>query len=327
MNQGRDEEDMMLRIALLDDYQDVATGLVPWTDRLRGATVEAFTEHIADVDRLAARLASFEVVVAMRERTRFNAALFHRLPALRLLVTTGMRNAAIDLDAARAAGVTVCGTRSSGNGPVELAWALLLAVTRQICREDQAIRMGIWQTTVGVGLAGKTLGVVGLGRLGSQMASIAHAFGMAVLAWSPHLTEERAAERGAQMVTKEDLFERSDVVTIHMVLSERTARLVGRAEIARMRSTAVLINTSRGGLVDTDALVEALCERRLAGAGIDVFDEEPLPAGHPLLACPNTVLTPHIGYVTQEAYQVFYEDALEDVEAFVAGRPVRVLGC
>lgn len=314
-----------MRVALLDDYQNVALSYAPWRERLPGTDVVTFGEHIGDARLLAERLRDTEVVVAMRERTPLRRDLLERLPSLRLLVTTGMRNASIDIAAANELGVTVCGTDGSGQGTVELTWGLVLALARHICHEDAGVREGGWQTTIGADLAGQTLGVVGLGRLGTRVAAIGEAFGMRVLAWSPRLTAERAAAAGVALAGKAELFERSDVVTVHMVLAEATRGLVGAPELASMRRGAFLVNTSRGPIVDQDALLRALREGWIAGAGLDVFDDEPLPPDHPLRRQPNTVLTPHLGYVTDSAYRVFYTQALEDVEAFLAGTPVRVL--
>jgi phosphoglycerate dehydrogenase-like enzyme len=271
------------------------------------------------------RLAPFEVVVAMRERTPFTRARLERLDNLKLLVTTGMRNAAIDLQAAGERGVTVCGTGSLGPPTAELAWGLILALTRHIPAEDARMRAGGWQHTLGPELAGRTLGLVGLGRLGARMARIARAFEMETLAWSQNLTAERAAEAGAEAVAKDELFRRADVVSIHLVLSDRTRGLVGADGLALMKPTAYLVNTSRGPIVDEPALLDALHSGRIAGAGIDVYDTEPLPPSHPLRFAPNTVLTPHIGYVTTGTYEVFYREAVEDIAAWLAGAPVRVL--
>jgi len=267
-----------------------------------------------------------EVVVIMRERTPFPAALLERLPRLRLLVTTGMRNASVDLDACRRLGVTVCGTPSSALPPVELTWALILGLARHLVPEATALRHGgPWQSTVGTDLAGARLGVAGLGRIGTRVAAIGQAFGMEVVAWSPHLTEERAAEAGVRRVAKEELLATADVLTLHLVLSERTRLVIGAGDLARMRPTAHLVNTSRAGLVDTDALVAALRAGRLAGAGLDVYDIEPLPPQHPLRTLPNVLATPHLGYVTEGNYRAFFTGAVEDVAAWLAGEPVRVL--
>jgi phosphoglycerate dehydrogenase-like enzyme len=284
-----------------------------------------FPDHLDDEDAVAERLAPFDVVVAMRERTPFPRSLLDRLPDLRLLVTTGARNAAIDLAAARDRGVTVCATASHAPGTAELTWALVLAVARHVPAEDAALRAGRWQSTVGADLAGARLGVVGLGRLGTRVARVGQAFEMDVVAWSPNLTDERAAAAGVRRVDKDELFATADVVTVHLVLAESTRGTVGRDELARMKPSAILVNTSRGPVVDEAALVEALTDGRIAGAGLDVFDREPLPAGSPLLAAPRTVLTPHLGYVTRRTYEVFYREAVEDVAAFLAGSPVRVL--
>jgi phosphoglycerate dehydrogenase-like enzyme len=307
-----------MRIVVLDDYQRVARKYGRFGD-----DVQVLHEHLADpVDALK----DAEVVVAMRERTPFPAEIFDRLPHLRLLVTTGMVNAAIDLEAAAAHGVTVCGTEMHGSkNTAELTWALILACRRHVVTEDRALRDGRWQTTVGTDLAGSTLGVLGLGRLGSQVARIGRAFDMRVVAWSQNLTPERAAEAGATWVTKEELFTVSDVVTVHLKLSGRTEGLVGAADLAAMKPTSILINTSRGPIVDQDALVSALTTGSIAGAGLDVYDVEPLPTGHPLRGVPNTVLLPHLGYVTEGAYSSMYEQVVEDIAAWRSGSPVRVL--
>jgi phosphoglycerate dehydrogenase-like enzyme len=309
------------RIAVLDDYQRAAHRFAD-RSRLSAHEVTFFHEPLAEPART---LEPFEVVCAMRERTAFPAGLFAQLPNLRLLVTTGMRNAAVDLDAASAHGVTVCGTAAAGTPTAELAWGLILALARHVPEEDARMRAGGWQQTVGTGLAGKTLGVVGLGRLGSAVAVIGTAFGMRVVAWSENLTAERAAECGAELVAKDELLATADVVTIHLVLGDRTRGLIGARELGLMKPTALLVNTSRGPIVDEAALVAALETGEIAGAGLDVYDSEPLAPGHPLRSAPNTVLTPHLGYVTEENYRTFYEQTAEDVEAFLAGAPVRVL--
>ncbi|WP_258342011.1 D-2-hydroxyacid dehydrogenase family protein [Saccharopolyspora gregorii] len=318
-----------MRIAVLDDYQEVARDYADW-DSLP-AQVEFFHDTPADRAELVRRLAPFDVIAAMRERTPFPREVLAALPQLKLLVTTGMRNASIDLDAAAELGITVCGTGSGAApdrawGPTaELTWGLIIAVTRQIPEQDRAIRDGGWQRGVGFELAGRTLGVLGLGRLGSQVAKVGAAFGMDVIAWSRNLTAEAAAEAGARRVEKEELFRGSDVLTVHTVLSERTRGLVGAAELALMRPTAYLVNTSRGPIVDEAALREALHAGRLAGAGLDVYGTEPLPAGDPWRTTPRTVLTPHVGYVTEGTYRTFYAETVADVRAFLDGAPVRVL--
>jgi phosphoglycerate dehydrogenase-like enzyme len=310
-----------MRVAVLDDYQGVALACADWD----GLAVEVFTDHATGDDEVVERLAPFEVVVAMRERTPFTRARLERLTNLKLLVTTGMRNASIDLEAARERGVTVCGTGSLGPPTAELAWGLILALTRHIPAEDARMRAGGWQHTIGPELAGRTLGLVGLGRLGGRMAQIAQAFEMEAIAWSQNLTAERAAEAGVEAVEKAELFRRADIVSIHLVLSDRSRGLVGTEELALMRPTAYLVNTSRGPIVDERALLAALHEGRIAGAGLDVYDVEPLPASHPLRFAPNTVLTPHIGYVTTGTYEVFYREAVEDIAAWRDGAPVRLL--
>jgi phosphoglycerate dehydrogenase-like enzyme len=284
-----------------------------------------FDRPLGDEAAVAEVLRPFQVIVAMRERTPFPASLLARLPALRLLVTTGMRNLAIDVAAARRQGVVLAGTEMLGHAAFEHAWALIMAVTKQIVREDRAMHAGRWQVGVGIGLKGRTLGVLGLGRLGSQIARIGLAFGMEVIAWSEHLSAERAAECGARRVDKDELFATADVLTIHLVLSERTRGLVGARELALMKRSAYLINTSRGPIVDEAALIEALRTGRIAGAGLDVYDVEPLPADHPLRRLDNAVLTGHTGYVVQEMYQLAYGQAVEDIRAWQAGTPIRVL--
>jgi phosphoglycerate dehydrogenase-like enzyme len=263
--------------------------------------------------------------VLVRERTAFPAHVLERLPRLRLLVTGGMRNAAIDLAAASRRGVTVCGVEGTSPATAELAWALLLALLRHVPTEDAALRAGRWQSTVGTGLAARTLGVLGLGSLGRRMVPVARAFGMQVLAWSANLTAEAAAEAGATRVGKDELFERSDVVTLHLVLSERTRHVVGRRELQLLGPRGYLVNTSRAGLVDRQALLDALHAGTIAGAALDVFDEEPVPPGDPLLTAPNTVLTPHLGFVTRDNYAHWYAGAVQDLRAFAEGRPIRVL--
>lgn len=315
----------MTKIAVLDDYQGVAPAMADWSRLPAGCQVEFFREHMPDEETRARRLRPFQVIVAMRERTPFPASLLRRLPELRLLVTTGMRNASIDVAAAAGLGIVVAGTRGLGTPTAELTWGLILGLTRHIAEEDRAMRAGGWQSTIGPGLAGKTLGVLGLGNLGSQVATVGRAFGMEVIAWSQNLTPERCQALGCRLVSKDELFSQADIVTIHLVLSERTRGLVGAGELGLMKREAYLINTSRGPIVDEAALIEALREGRIAGAALDVYDQEPLPADHPLRRLPNTLLTPHLGYVTTETYRIFYADALEDILAYLAGAPVRVL--
>jgi phosphoglycerate dehydrogenase-like enzyme len=313
-----------MRIAILDDYQNAALASADW-DSLK-AEVSVFHGHIPDTGNLVAELRSFDVIVAMRERTPFTSERIALLPNLRLLVTTGMRNASIDVAAANAAGVTVCGTRGSAGAAPELTWALILALVRHVPAEDRAVRDGGWQHTIGFGLRGRTLGIVGFGNIGRQVAAVGQAFGMEVLAWSQRLSPSAAAEHGVTAVTKDDLFTASDVVTVHYKLSPRSTGLIGARELGLMKPTAFLVNTSRGPLCDQDALLAALRSGAIAGAGLDVYDEEPLPSGHPLRSAPRTVLTPHLGYVTDDGYRTFYGDAVEDIAAFAAQRPVRVIG-
>jgi phosphoglycerate dehydrogenase-like enzyme len=315
----------MHRIAVLDDYHSAAAGFAEWSLVPGPVDVVEFADHLADEDALVDRLTPFDVVVAMRERTPFPRTLLERLPHLRLLVTTGRRNASIDVAAAAERGITVCGTGSHAAGPVELTWALILAVARQVPLEDASVRAGGWQETVGTDLAGATLGVLGLGRLGERVARIGQAFDMDVVAWSQNLTDQRAAEVGVRLVDRDELFATADVLTVHLVLSDRTRGLVGRDELERMKPSAILVNTSRGPIVNEAALLDALSSSRIAGAGLDVFDTEPLAPDHPLRSAPRTVLTPHLGYVTEKTYEIFFREAVEDVAAFLAGNPIRVL--
>lgn len=313
-----------MRIAVLDDYQAVARSMADW-GRL-GAEMTFLSEHIADSGGLAGVLAGHDVVVAMRERTPFPADLLERLPDLRLLVTTGMRNAAIDVDAATRLGVTVCGTPSPSHATPELAMALILAVARGLIGEVESMRRGGWQVGLGRDLHGATLGLVGLGRLGSRVAAMAAAFDMSVLAWSQNLTPLRAEDAGAEAVSRSDLFARSDFVSIHLRLSDRTRGLIGSDDLGRMRPGSFLVNTSRGEIVDEAALLDAVANGPLAGAAVDVYTEEPLPPDHPFRSEPRIITTPHIGYVTRETYRVFYEGAVEAIASWKAGEPIRELG-
>jgi len=315
---------MPTRIAVLDDYQGVARQYADW-DSLPECEVQVFREHIAETATLIAALQGFDVIVAMRERTAFTAERLAALPRLRLLVTTGMANASIDMEAARRNGVTVCGTSGNSRATSELAWGLILSLARAIPAEDARVRAGGWQRTVGVELQGRTLGLVGLGNQGGAMVPVAKAFGMAVIAWSQNLNTERAAEAGVEAVSKEALFRRADFVSVHYKLSPRSVGLVGAAEIALMQPTACLVNTSRGPIVDKQALLEALQAGRIAGAGLDVYDTEPLPADDPFRSAPRTVLTPHLGYVSDRAYRAMYPHAVEDIAGFLRGEPVRVI--
>jgi len=313
------------RVAILDDYQDVARSMADWASLGSGVKVDVFHQPFGDEDAVVHHLRDFDVIVAMRERTPFPRTLLERLPALKLLVTTGRRNAAIDVAAAAERGVPVSGTSTLSTPPVELTWGLILSLARRIPQEAEAMRRGAWQTTIGVGLAGKTLGVLGLGRLGKEVAQIGKAFGMQVVAWSQNLTADVTGPLGVELVDKPTLFMTADVITIHLVLSARTTGLVGRSELTAMKPTAFLVNTARGPIVDEAALLETLRAGDIAGAGLDVYDQEPLPVDHPLRTLDNVVLTPHLGYVTTENYREIYGQAVENIRAFLAGAPVRVI--
>ncbi|MET9376017.1 D-2-hydroxyacid dehydrogenase family protein [Streptomyces sp. NPDC002992] len=316
------------RCAVLDDYQGVALSSADWSPLAGRVDVRVLREHLTDRDALVAAIEDCEIVVVMRERTPMDAQVLKRLPRLRLIVTSGMRNASIDLAAAAGLGITVCGTASSSEPPAELTWALILGLARHVRTEAQALREGgPWQWTVGTDLAGRTLGLVGLGKIGGRVARVGLAFGMDVLAWSPNLTEARAAEQGVALAPgKRELMERSDIVSLHMVLSDRTRGLIGEAELGAMRPSAYLVNTSRADLVDGEALLRALREGRIAGAGLDVFATEPLAPEDPLRSLPNVLALPHLGYVTEGNYGRYFGQAVENIEAFLAGSPVRTLG-
>jgi phosphoglycerate dehydrogenase-like enzyme len=314
----------MMQVAVLDDYQRAALKLADWKSLEPGVLVEAFPEHIADPAELAKRLHVFECVVLMRERTLFPKTLIDKLPNLRLIVTAGMRNAAIDVEAATARGIQICGTETLGYPTAELTWGLIIALARKIPEEWASLRAGQWQSRLGTGLKGKVLGVVGLGRLGGQVASIGKAFGMEVIAWSPNLTAAKAEEAGAVLVGKSDLMSGADVISVHMVLSPRTRGLIGAEDIACMKQGAILINTSRGPLIDEAALLAAVQAGKIIAA-LDVYDREPLPEDHPLRASDHTVLTPHLGYGVEETWRQFYPQSVENAEAFLNGNPIRVL--
>ena len=308
----------LTRIALLDDFGGAARGCADWS----GLPVTFFPDHVAEEDALAERLAGFDAVILIRERTPFPRSLVERLPALRLVVTTGMRNRTLDMEACAARGIPVLGTRSLETPTVEMTWALILGLARRVPFEDRALREGHWQTGLGRSLSGAVLGVVGLGKLGRQVAALGRAFGMEVIAWSANLTEETAQAAGARRVEKEALFRQADIVTLHLVLGERSRGVVGAAEIAVMRPGALLVNTARAGLVDQDALIAALQSGHLGGAALDVHDVEPMPANHPLLDAPRTILTPHLGYVTAENFRLYFEGAVEALRAWNAGLPL-----
>jgi phosphoglycerate dehydrogenase-like enzyme len=316
----------MAVIAILDDYQNVALRMADWSGLQKGNKVVVFNQRLPDVDAAARALAEFDIVGIMRERTPFPRALFERLPKLRLLVTTGKRNASVDLDAAKAHNVMVCNTGGAGRSTAELAIGLMIALARHLREEFHAMRPGGgWQTTLGFDLEGKTLGILGLGNLGARVGRIGAAIGMKPIAWSQNLTAEEARERGAERVEKDELYRRSDVISIHLILSQRTRGLVGAREMRLMKPTALLINTSRGPIVDEAALLAALAEKRIAGFGGDTFDAEPLPSDHPLRSEPRALLTPHLGYVTEETYRDFYGGMVQAIEAWLAGKPINVL--
>jgi phosphoglycerate dehydrogenase-like enzyme len=315
------------RCAVLDDYQNVAMGMADWSPIANDVEIKVFHRPLGDEASVIRALREFPIICAMRERTLFSKAVFDGLPDLQLLVTTGMRNAAIDMAAARERNVTVCGTESTGHPTAELAFGLMLELARKIGHEHARLKAGErWQETIGIDLFGKTLGIVGLGRLGSRAAAIGRAFGMQLIAWSQNLSEEKAREAGATRVEKGELFRRADFITIHMVLSPRTRGLVGARELGLMKRSAFLINTSRGPIVEEAALLAALRERRIAGAGLDVYDVEPLPQDHPLRKIDNAVITPHLGYVTEDTFRIFYRQTVEDIRAYLDGKPVRVIG-
>nr|WP_276738207.1 D-2-hydroxyacid dehydrogenase family protein [Pantoea septica] len=317
----------MLNCTLLDDYQNVALSLADWASLQPAVQTRSLHQPVADDDALIAALADSDIIVAMRERTPLTAARLARLPRLKLIVTSGMRNAAIDLDACRARGIAVCGTESSSAPPLELTWGLLLALARHIVPENQALRSGgPWQQHLGIGLEGKTLGLIGLGKIGGGMTKVAQAFGMRVCAWSQHLTAERAAACGATLMPSlPALLAASDIVSLHLVLSARTRHLLDAAALAQMKPGALLVNTARAGLVDQQAMLAALRTGQLAGAALDVFEVEPLPADHPLRQLPNVLASPHLGYVADSNYRRYFTQAVEDIAAWLQRQPLRSL--
>lgn len=317
---------MPVRCAILDDYQNVALAMADWGKVKADAEIKVFNEPFGSPEEAAKALTGFDIVCVMRERRPFPRAMFETLPALKLIVTTGMRNASIDMQAAKDHKVTVCGTESAGHPTAELTIGLLIDLARKISVENARMKAGEpWQVTVGGDLNGKTLGILGLGGLGQRVAKVGLAFGMKVVAWSQNLTPEKCREAGAEYATKEELLRQSDFITLHMVLSARSRGLVGAHELSQMKSSAYLINTSRGPLVDETALIDALKQNRIAGAGLDVYDTEPLPRDHPFRRLPNVLLTPHLGYVTADNYRLFYGQTAEAVRAFLDGKPVRVI--
>jgi phosphoglycerate dehydrogenase-like enzyme len=306
-----------VNIAILDDYQGVALACADWSQLDGRANIEIFRDHVSGPDAVVARLEPFEVVCVMRERTPLTREIIERLPRLRLIASTGATNASVDLEAAREHGVTVAHTGYTSHGAIELTWALILAAVRHIPAEAAAVRSGGWQAAVGGDLSRRTIGILGLGRIGSASARIAGAFGMDVVAWSPNLTPERAAAAGARYVEKDELFRTADIVTVHLVLGKRSRGIVGAAELALMKPDAWLVNTSRGPLVDEDALIAALRDKRIAGAALDVFATEPLPRDHPLRTLPNVLATGHVGFVTRETYEIFYRDTVKNILAWL----------
>lgn len=318
---------MRIRCAILDDYQQVALKIADWSTITEKVEIVSFSQHFYDENELVDYIRDAEIVIVMRERTPFGVTLFEKLPKLKLLITSGMRNTSIDLVAAAAHGVTVCGTASSSEPPTELTWALILNLARNIMKENTDLRSnGLWQSTVGSDLYGKRLGLLGLGKIGGRMATIAKAFGMDIIAWSQNLTKEQTDQLGVQLASsKEELLETSDYVSIHLVLSDRTRGLISEKDLQLMKSSAYLVNTSRAAIVDQQALIKALHENWIAGAGLDVFDIEPLPVDHPFRTLLNVLATPHLGYVTERNYTTYYREAIEDIQAYLDGRVIRSL--
>jgi phosphoglycerate dehydrogenase-like enzyme len=317
----------MKKLAILDDYQNVALKMADWS-RLKGKVdVTVFTDHLDDVDAVAKRLAAFEIVCLMRERTPFKRDLFKKLPNLKLLVTTGARNLSIDVAAGNECGVTVCHTTNPASAPqmIQFTWGLILSAVRHIPVEERNMRTGGWQTTLGTTLHDKTLGLIGLGKIGAGVAKVGQAFGMKTIAWSQNMTAEKAAAAGCKLVGKDELFQTADIISVHLVLSDRTRGVVGARELGLMKPTAYFVNTSRGPLADEKALVSVLQARKIAGAALDVYDQEPLPKDHPFRKLDNAVVTPHVGFVTEETYRIGYTDTVEDVLAWLDGKPIRIL--
>jgi phosphoglycerate dehydrogenase-like enzyme len=310
-----------MRVAILDDYQNVALTMADWSAVAEKAEIAVFNDHVSNPDAVVERLLPFDVVCVMRERTPLPREVIQRLPRLKLIASTGPRNSSIDMSAAQERGITVTATGYDSSPTIELTWGLILASARHLVQEDHAVRSGGWQAAIGRGLHGKVLGVVGLGNIGGAVARIGLAFGMRVIAWSQNLTSDIAHAAGASLVTRSDLFRLADVVTIHLVLSQRTTKLVGASEIELMKPTSVLINTSRGPIVDERALIRALESRAIAGAAVDVFEQEPLPASHPLRRLENVLATPHVGYVTEELYRTFYGDVVANISAWLDRNP------
>jgi phosphoglycerate dehydrogenase-like enzyme len=314
----------MVRIAILDDYPNIARQIADW-DGIPGAEIVTFTDHLAEPNRLCERLLAFDVVQMTRERTPFPATVLERLPDLKLLSGNGRRQSHVDMETASKLGIIVTGTGGSGGSTAELAWGLIIGIMRHIPWEDQAMRMGRWQTRLGDSLGGKTLGILGMGNIGTRMATIAQLFDMKVIAWGPTLTAERASASGATFVAWDELFSRADVLTIHVPLTDLSRGWVTENEFELMKPSAYLVNTSRGPIVDERALIDALVEHRIAGAALDVYDQEPLPSNHPLLSLDNNVLSPHLGYVSRQGLGKFFSDAVDNIKAWIAGDPTNVL--
>ena len=316
---------MAVQIAVIDDWQDVARDVVDWSVLDSIGEVTFVHDYPADNATLAARLGQYQVICVMRERTRFDQDLLQRLPNLKLLVTGGMRNAALDMPAAAGLGIKVCGTDSYKHAAPELTWALIMAATRNLLNEANSLRAGGWQQGLGGDLHGKTLGILGLGSIGQKVAQFGQVFGMRVIAWSENLTAERAEAAGVTWVSKQQLFEQADVLSVHLVLSERSRGLVDAQALDWMKPTALLVNTARGPIVDEAALIKALQKRKIAGAALDVFDQEPLPELHPFRTLDNVLATPHVGYVSRQNYEQFFAQMIEDIQGWAAGHPLRLL--
>ncbi|MEW6672285.1 MAG: D-2-hydroxyacid dehydrogenase family protein [Thermodesulfobacteriota bacterium] len=317
--------DAIMRLAILDDYEGTALKFGDWGSLGPEIQTDSYRDHLEKEDDLVKRFFPYDILVVMRERTPFPRSLIEKLPNLKLLVTTGPKNSAIDTAACKAKGIVVSGTHSSKKPPAELTWGLILSLFRKIPQLDRSTRNGRWGEGIGISLDGKVLGLLGLGHVGTLVAKVGAAFNMRVVAWSQNLTAERAAAAGAVRVEKDELFKTADVLSVHLVLSERTRGLIGAPEIGLMKPSAYIINTSRGPIIQEKELVEALRSGRIAGAGLDVFETEPLPPGHPLLSLPNVLITPHIGYVTAENFKTYFSQAVENVAAWRKGTPVRTL--
>lgn len=315
----------MYRLAILDDYENAACKLADWSCLSQDVAIDVFHDHLADESELVKWLHPYDILLIMRERTAFPRSVLQQLPTLQLLITTGRVNNSIDLDTCAERGVCVCGTDSTKNAASELTWALILALLRKIPQADHQIRQGTWGAIFGNSIHEKKLGILGLGRIGTLVARVGQAFGMDIISWSRHLTGEQAAGVGVKKVNKDELFQQSDILTVHIGLNQESRGLIGARELALMQPTAFLINTSRGAIIDEQALLAALRNKHIAGAGLDVYPTEPVPANHPILQMPNTVLTPHIGYVTQENFQIFFRQAIENICAWLEGHPIRVV--